>query len=385
MMWSIAGIPIEFVLFGLMLLGIAIWHQRAFEIAVGGLALIILYKLAVADLDLRIHIQQEWRLVLNLLGLLLGFAILAKHFEESQFPEWLHQWLPHDWTGGLVLLILIAVMSAFLDNIAAAAIGGVMARELYQGKVRVGFLAAIVAASNAGGAGSVLGDTTTTMMWVAGVSAWDVAKASIGAVIAIIFSGVIAARSQHRFQPIVKEPSLVLSVDGARLWIVGLIILGAVLANLALDFPALGVWVAIMFGNIIRPTPWRELSIAWKGSVFLSALVLASSLMPVEDLPAPSWHTAFGLGLLSAVFDNIPLTALALFQGGYDWDYVAYAVGYGGSILWFGSSAGVAISNEFPEAKNTRRWLVEGWHIPVAYVLGFLAMLLLVDWHPHQP
>jgi len=382
MMWSIAGIPIEFVLFGLMLLGIAIWHQRAFEIAVGGLALIILYKLAVADLDLRIHIQQEWRLVLNLLGLLLGFAILAKHFEESQFPEWLHQWLPHDWTGGLVLLILIAVMSAFLDNIAAAAIGGVMARELYQGKVRVGFLAAIVAASNAGGAGSVLGDTTTTMMWVAGVSAWDVAKASIGAVVAIIFSGVIAARSQHRFQPIVKEPSLGLSVDGARLWIVGLIILGAVLANLALDFPALGVWVAIMFGNIIRPTPWRELSIAWKGSVFLAALVLASSLMPVEHLPAPSWHTAFGLGLLSAVFDNIPLTALALFQGGYDWDYVAYAVGYGGSMLWFGSSAGVAISNAFPEAKDSRRWLVEGWHIPVAYVLGFLAMLMLVGWYP---
>lgn len=107
--------------------------------------------------------------------------------------------------------------------------------------------------------------------------------------------------------------------------------------------------------------------------------------MPVEHLPAPSWHTTFGIGFLSAVFDNIPLTALALFQGGYDWDFVAYAVGYGGSMLWFGSSAGVAICNEFPEAKDTRRWLVEGWHIPVAYVLGFLTMLLLVGWHPHQP
>ena len=35
-------------------------------------------------------------------------------------------------------------------------------------------------------------------------------------------------------------------------------------------------------------------------------------MMPVEKLPAASWHTAFGLGFLSAVFDNIPLTALAL-------------------------------------------------------------------------
>jgi Na+/H+ antiporter NhaD/arsenite permease-like protein len=34
--------------------------------------------------------------------------------------------------------------------------------------------------------------------------------------------------------------------------------------------------------------------------------------MPVEKLPAASWQTAFGLGFVSAVFDNIPLTALAL-------------------------------------------------------------------------
>ena len=45
-----------------------------------------------------------------------------------------------------------------------------MAREVFRGKVHIGYLAAIVAASNAGGAGSVVGDTTTTMMWIDGVS-----------------------------------------------------------------------------------------------------------------------------------------------------------------------------------------------------------------------
>ena len=39
--------------------------------------------------------------------------------------------------------------------------------------------------------------------------------------------------------------------------------------------------------------------------------------MPVEALPGASWVSAFGLGAVSAVFDNIPLTALALRQGGY--------------------------------------------------------------------
>ena len=79
-----------------------------------------------------------------------------------------------------------------------------------------------------------------------------------------------------------------------------------------------------------------------------------ASMMPVEKLPAASWQTALGLGFISAVFDNIPLTALALKQGGYDWGMLAYAVGFGGSMIWFGSSAGVALSNLFPEAKIGR-------------------------------
>ena len=55
----------------------------------------------------------------------------------------------------IVLLVMVAVLSTFLDNIAAAMIGGAMAHVVYKRKVHIGYLAAIVAASNAGGAGSV--------------------------------------------------------------------------------------------------------------------------------------------------------------------------------------------------------------------------------------
>ena len=68
------------------------------------------------------------------------------------------------------------------------------------------------------------------------------------------------------------------------------------------------------------------------------------------------------------MFDNIPLTALALKQDGYDWGMLAYAVGFGGSMIWFGSSAGVALSNMYPEAKSVGRWLRHGWHVALAYV-----------------
>ena len=128
---------------------------------------------------------------------------------------------------------------------------------------------------------------------------------------------------------------------------------------------------------------WRE---ARFGDYFFnSVLVTAASVMPVEKLPVASWHTALGLGFVSAVFDNIPLTALALKQGGYDWGFLAYAVGFGGSMVWFGSSAGVALSNMYPEAKSVGLWLRKGWPIALAYVIGFFVMLAVLGWHPDSP
>jgi Na+/H+ antiporter NhaD/arsenite permease-like protein len=105
-------------------------------------------------------------------------------------------------------------------------------------------------------------------------------------------------------------------------------------------------------------------------------------MMPVEELPDASWVTALALGFLSSVFDNIPLTKLCLDQGHYDWGMLAYSVGFGGSMIWFGSSAGVAITNKFPEARNVVLWLKKGWHVAAAYVIGFFALYFLLGWEP---
>ena len=53
-------------------------------------------------------------------------------------------------------------------------------------------------------------------------------------------------------------------------------------------------------------------------------------------------------------------------------------------MLWFGSSAGVALSNLFPEAKSVGQWLRHGWFIAVGYAVGFFALLLTLGWHPHE-
>src|SRR5687768_18622452 len=94
----------------------------------------------------------------------------------------------------------------------------------------------------------------------------------------------------------------------------------------------------------------------FKGTIFLLALVTCASMMPVEQLPAASWQTALGLGFVSSVFDNIPLTALALRQGGYDGGMLAYAVGFVGSVMWFGSCGGSGLSHIYPEAESVGSW-----------------------------
>jgi Na+/H+ antiporter NhaD/arsenite permease-like protein len=388
----IFGIRPEFILFAITLIGVAVFHNKTMYVALVGLAAILILKyIFIPDYSFIEHIsgtadmEGEWRTLLNLTGLLFGFGILAKIFQESGIPDKLPAILPDDWKGGFLLLALVFVLSSFLDNIAAAMIGGTVAVVVFKGKVHLGYLAGIVAASNAGGSGSVVGDTTTTLMWIDGVNPIDVTHAYFAAIPALVIFGIPASIVQDRYHRIKKDPTRKVHIDTTSIMIVAFILLGAILSNWLMDFPAVGVWIAILIGSLLRKTPWDEIPKAVQGTIFLVALVTCASLMPVNELPAATWQTAFSLGFISAVFDNIPLTKLCLEQGGYDWGVLAYTVGFGGSMIWFGSSAGVALSNMFPEMRSVVDYVKKGWFIIVAYIIGFFIMLGIVGWNPHAP
>src|SRR5262249_15752804 len=74
----LCGFPIDFVLFGLTLLGIAVLHRHTLPIAVAGLAVIVTYKLLVTGFHtgagitgLALHLQHEWVVLANLFLLLI--------------------------------------------------------------------------------------------------------------------------------------------------------------------------------------------------------------------------------------------------------------------------------------------------------------------------
>jgi hypothetical protein len=144
---SLGPVPVDFLLFGCVLAGVALFHHHTLRVALAGLVVITTYKVLFSPFahgaglaGFASHLAHEWVLLVNLLFLLVGFALLSKHFEESRVPAWLPRLLPDDWKGAFALLAIIFVLSSFLDNIAAALIGATIAGVVFRGKVHIGYL-----------------------------------------------------------------------------------------------------------------------------------------------------------------------------------------------------------------------------------------------------
>ncbi|HEY8520944.1 MAG TPA: citrate transporter [Gammaproteobacteria bacterium] len=291
---SVYGVPVEFILFGATLLGVALFHHKTLQVAVAGLVAVAVYKALLPGFDgqpgvvgLGSHLLHEWVVLANLFCLVTGFALLANHFEESRLPLVLPRFLPDDWRGGFLLLAMVFVLSSFLDNIAAALVGGAVAHTVFRGKVHIGYLAAIVAASNAGGSGSVVGDTTTTMIWISGISPAAVTHAYIAAAVALVVFGIPASLQQQRHSPILADPPRGVRVDWARVAVVAAILAAAILVNVCVNvrypeqadrFPFIGVavWAMILLTAPLRRPTWSLLPAAVRGTCFLLSLVLAA-------------------------------------------------------------------------------------------------------------
>lgn len=413
-----AYVGTQFAVFIAMLLGLVLFHHhKTWVVGAGFTVMSVVFVMHGGPAHWAYHFAEHHRshLLYNLAGLLPAFALIAFYFEHSGASHGLARVLRHDWQ----LLCVIFLLSIFLDNIAAAMIGGtiVLARYGRPENAPFSLLVGAIAASNLGGAGSAVGDTTTVMLFIAGVSVLELTKAFAAAVPAQLLNVMWAIRHDAKPQPLVArpgngpvatelEPAEEAVVEAApalarhdameglpeaeglaevahdhkvhwrQMWpILG--IPGLIAGNLY-DQPALGVWIGLIAGLVLAMTSFRTKVFieALPNTCFLLLLVGAAEMLPLEEVRPhievlPRGVIALMAGLLSPWFDNIPLTAVCLRIGGFDWGMLAYSVGNGGSAMWFGSSAGVALGLLFPQIYNTKKWAVPFAAQTIIFLTGF--------------
>jgi len=286
-------------------------------------------------------------------------------------------------------------LSALLDNLTTAIVMVSLARKLVPNKdMRLFFCGMIVIAANAGGAWSPIGDVTTTMLWIGGqISAINIVKtlllpSIICMVIPLLYlqftlKGELGHAGSHdhskqKSQPHGRHPHK--EVKGSKLMLsLGIAGLTSVpVFKTVTHLPpylgmllALGIlWVA---SEIINPhmdeaekKPYTAAGALTRIDVpsvlfFLGILLAVAALESMEILHHLSTYLDKTLGdnriiitligILSAVVDNVPLTAASMGMYSLEtyhtdhmiWEYLAYCAGTGGSILIIGSAAGVAV------------------------------------------
>ena len=310
-----------------------------------------------------------------------------------------------------IVAFLTFFVSTFLANMTTTVVMISLLRRLVEDrKERMLFASMIIIASNAGGAWTPIGDTTTTMLWIGGqVSTWEIMKqlflpSMVSMIIPLVYltflikkEGIVIP-SRHEDTP---------AIYGAkRVLILGIVsMLGSVLTSLTNIPPYMGILMtlAMMWGltdlinqerHYLRvPHVLTKVDIS-SVLFFLGILLMIASLETAGLLKSLAvWMDmtfknkdiiVAVLGFVSAVIDNIPLTAAAM--GMYDlhtypmdsrvWEMLAYCVGTGGSILIIGSASGVvAMAME----KISFSWYLKRVTIPtlLGYLAGIAVFLIL--------
>lgn len=366
-----------FIVFFLMLGALMVIHQHKLLVAVVGCSVVLLLFTIQHTLDeIMQHFAHESHLLLNLSILLPGFSLVAWYFEQSGFDKRMSKYI----TSGGTLLWVVFVLSIVLDNIAAALIGGVLLRACSR-EIPFSMLVGIIGAANLGGAGSFCGDTTTVMLFISGVSIGEIAQGFLPAICAQIL--LVAWATKHSDHTLVNLKGSSTPV----LWRYFLPLLGIpglAIGNIVFDQPGLGLLAGVGVGAIVGKTPinGRILLKSLPVTLFLVLLVATASMLPLHLLQdyisgLDRNILAILLGLLSPWFDNIPLTAVAIKMGDFDWGLLAFTVGYGGSAMWFGSSAGVALGDQFPEVHNTKKWITPFFVTTGIYLVASVVYILV--------
>jgi Na+/H+ antiporter NhaD/arsenite permease-like protein len=297
------------------------------------------------------------------------------------------------------------IFSSLADNVTATLVSVALILSLNLSTTKtLRFATVSVFAVNSGGVAMITGDVTTLMIFLADkVSIPHLLMLAGPALLAVVLLVILLARPLNDRVTIEHKTNELQRVDVTIAIVFLLTILATIAGNVLFDIPpvlsfisGLSVMflVAHVFGedtendpimNYIRQIEFDTLMF------FLGILLLVGSLKEIHALDSivriyefmPAWAANYSMGLLSALIDNVPLTA-ALLKADVpmemqDWLALTYAVGVGGSLLIIGSAAGIVAMTKINELTfgSYLRFIVA---LLIAYTVGYAATLALGTW-----
>ncbi len=258
----------------------------------------------------------------------------------------------------------------------------------------------IVVAANAGGAWSPFGDITTLMAWTAGkgefIDFLALFPASIlGWLLTAWLLSLFVPKGEPHFD-VLTTPKVEIKKGGMTIVYLGILtIVIAVLGHIFLHFPAM--W-GMMFGLAILQlyTFYHKRKHKERINIFVNmqkvendtllfffgilsavgALYFLGWLMYVTKLYeviGPTYGN-IGVGFISAIVDNVPVMAAILKanppMGADEWMLVTLTAGIGGSMISFGSAAGVGVMGRMRGIYTFNSHMKYAWTVVLGYFLS---------------
>jgi len=336
----------------------------------------------VVSVELSTHFSRICEILFFLIGAMTIVELIDTHDGFSIITTFIRS------RDKVKLLWIFAFISFFLssvlDNLTTTIVMISLLRNFIKAREdRLLFIGMVIIASNAGGAWTPIGDITTTMLWIGGqVTTKEIMlKLFIPSMVCMIVPLILFSRKMSGKIELQNQNQHINSISSYERNIlfftgIGALVFVPIFKTITGLPPYLGmlfglsvVWIVTEFLHRNKDeevkdnySAARALQKIDTSSVlfFLGILLCIASLESEQILSGLAiWmanHTGnmnviiVGIGLLSAIIDNVPLVAACM--GMYDlaqyptdhyfWKFLAYCAGTGGSILIIGSAAGVA-------------------------------------------
>ncbi len=311
-----------------------------------------------------------------------------------------------------VISVFTFFLSSVLDNLTTSIVMVSLLRRLIPDRDdRMIFASMVIIAANAGGAWSPIGDVTTTMLWIGGqVTSGKLMKlliipSLVSLLVPLLYfsfsmkPGIYPDSSRSTDSP--------MQYGAKRIFFLGIgSLIFVPVFRAATNLPPfmgilLGLGIMWVLTDLIHQkrdhlkVPSILTRIDFSSILFFLGILLAVAALEtagiLESLALRMDHyfnnkdiIVTVLGLLSAIIDNVPLTAAAI--GMYPlssiptdsklWEMISYSVGTGGSLLIIGSAAGVVVMGM---EKINFVWYLRKISFPalIGYFMGILSFLII--------